>query len=492
MSSPFDPPSEGMRNRVARGAVVTAAAQSLRILIQLGSVVLLSRLLAPSDFGLVAMVAPVFALALLLQELGLSQATVQKPGLSHDEVSVLFWVNLAAGLGIAAILIAVSPLVGWFYEDPRAMELTAAMSAIAVINGAGAQHLALLNRRMRFGLLAAINAVSAVVTLAASALFAVVDPTFWAIFFGVIAGAGANTLGGWIMVRWVPALPRRGVRVGGLLRFGAGVTGFNLTNFFARNLDNVLIGRVWGDAALGMYDRAYKLLLSPLVLVNNPMGKVMMPTLSRLAGEPARYRSAYLKAVCQSLLITLPGVAFMTGSADLLVPVLLGDGWDQVSPILTALGFAGLMQPLNNCTGWLFMSQGRGGEFARIGLFSAATAIGAFIAGLPYGPLGVAIAYAVSEYIRTPIVWWYVGRKGPVGYRDVARAAGPQVLAAFGSLGVVGLIMHAVSAGPALKLSLCLVASYLASALIIAAFPLGRRTIGQSIQLGRALFGAKV
>jgi len=492
MSAQFDPPADGMGHRVARGAVVTAASQVLRVLVQLGSVVLLSRLLAPSDFGLVAMVGPVFALALLFQELGLSQATVQKPGLNHDEVSALFWVNMAAGLGIAAILVVGAPLVGWFYADARAANLTAAMGAIAAINGAGAQHLALLNRRMKFSLLATISAASAVATLAAAVAFAALDPTYWAIFFGMVVGASVNTLGGWITAGWIPSRPGRRVRLARLLRFSAGVTGFNLANFFARNLDNVLIGRVWGDTSLGLYDRAYKLLLAPLVLVNNPLAKVMMPTLSRLTDEPARYRSAYLKAVCQSLLITLPGVAFMTGAAELLVPALLGGGWAEVAPILMALGFAGLMQPVNNCTGWLFMSQGRGGEFARIGVFSAATAIGAFVAGLPYGPLGVAIAYAVSEYVRTPIIWWYVGRQGPVGARDVVRAAGPQVLAAFGSLGAVLLIMHSVSAPAAIKLILCLVASYAASAMIIAAFPRGRQTIGQSIKLSRSLFGAKV
>ena len=93
-------------------------------------------------------------------------------------------------------------------------------------------------------------------------------------------------IGFWVAESWRPSLPRRGSDVKSSLHFGANVTGFNVANFFARNLDNVLIGHTWGDRPLGLYDRAYKLLLMPLQQINNPMSKVMLPVLAQLAPRP--------------------------------------------------------------------------------------------------------------------------------------------------------------------------------------------------------------
>lgn len=125
------------------------------------------------------------------------------------------------------------------------------------------------------------------------------------------------------------------------------------------------------------------------------------------------------------LLVSLPGVAFMVGTSDLLIPALLGLQWAGASPIFAALGAAAFLQVLNNPTGWLFISQGRTQEYFRWGLFGSATSVASFVAGLPYGPLGVAAAYAASECARTPILWWYVTRRGPIHPRDVARTAAP-------------------------------------------------------------------
>ncbi len=86
--------------------------------------------------------------------------------------------------------------------------------------------------------------------------WAIVSPSYWAIFAGTLAGSVIGTALTWVFSGWLPSLPALAPDARGLLGFGAGITGFNLTNFFARNLDNVLIGRVWGSVELGFYDRA--------------------------------------------------------------------------------------------------------------------------------------------------------------------------------------------------------------------------------------------
>ena len=478
----FDPSADGLGGRATSGMVQTGLAQGIRLAVQFGSVIVLSRLLPPSEFGLLAMAGPLVGFAALFQDLGLTQAVVQKARLTQAEVSALFAISLGVSAALALLVAAASPLASWFYGEPRVGALMAAMGLNIVLGGAGSLHYALLNRRMQFGALAFIDAAAAVGGLAASAAFALVYPNAWALYAGAVAGSLIPAAGYWIASGWRPSLPRRGAGVGAALRFGANVTGFNLANFLARNLDNVLIGRAWGGEALGLYDRAYKLLLAPLQQINNPVSKVMLPVLSHLLDDPARYRSAFLRTLSQVLLLSLPGVAFMAATSDLLVPVLLGQQWAGAAPIFTALGAAAFLQVLNNPTGWLFISQGRTREYFHWGLFGSATSIISFVVGLPYGPLGVAVAYAAGEYVRTPILWWYVARRGPVRVRDIVRLALPHFTGVAASLAAIAGVRLLFSA-PWATLGLSLAASFAAALAALALFSQGRDTLGETLRL---------
>lgn len=479
----FDPPEGSLRRSVGRGAIVTAMAQSVRVATQIISVIVLSRLLSPQDFGVVAMCAPVLAFIALFQDFGLTQATIQKTGIRHDEVNSLFWINVAVSAVLACVLAGAAPLVAAFYGEPRVSGLVAALGLQIMAYGLGAQHLALLTRRMQFTRLAIIDVASAVTGLAVSIAWTFIDRSYWALFAGTLTGAVLPTLCYWVSSRWRPGMPRKVEGIGQLLNFGAGITGFNFANFFARNLDNVLIGKYWGEAQLGLYDRAYKLLLFPLSQITNPLSKVMVPALSRLKDEPDRYRSAYLRVMPLILLVALPGVAFATAMSDVLIPFVLGEQWRQSAPIFLALGFAGLLQPLNNPAGWLFVSQGRSGDFMRWGIVTAVTSVLAFLIGLPYGALGVAIAYAVSEYMRTPFLWLYIGKTGPLKAHHVLRAATPFVLGAHLALAAVWFAKPFLPQQHIVAMAGAVVLSYVATILVSLCFAAGREALREALKL---------
>ncbi|WP_352660187.1 lipopolysaccharide biosynthesis protein [Mesorhizobium sp. M0621] len=479
----FDPPEGSLRKSVGRGAVVTAMAQSVRVATQILSVIVLSRLLSPQDFGVVAMCAPVLAFIALFQDFGLTQATIQKSGIRHEEVNYLFWINVAVSAILACVLAGAAPLVAAFYGEPRVAGLVAAFGLQIMAYGLGAQHLALLTRRMQFGRLAVIDVASAIAGLAVSIAWTFIDRSYWALFAGTLTGAVLPTLCYWASSRWRPGLPRKVAGISELINFGAGITGFNFANFFARNLDNVLIGKYWGEAQLGLYDRAYKLLLFPLSQITNPLSKVMVPALSRLKDEPDRYRSAYLRVMPLILLVALPGVAFATAMSDVLIPFVLGEQWRASASIFLALGFAGLLQPLNNPAGWLFVSQGRSGDFMRWGIVTAVTSVLAFMLGLPYGALGVAIAYAISEYLRTPFLWLYVGKSGPLQAHHVLRAAMPFVLGAHLALAAIWFIKPLLPQQQVVALASGAVLAYLITIVIALAFASGREALREAFKM---------
>ncbi|MDB6454789.1 lipopolysaccharide biosynthesis protein [Falsirhodobacter sp. 20TX0035] len=484
-SKRFDPPDQSLGRSVGRGAVVTGGAQIVKLGCQIISVIALSRLLQPEDFGIVAMAAPVIAFVGLFQDLGLTQATVQKKGITHSEVNSLFWINMGVSTLLGVVMILIAPLVARFYSQPQVAPLVAAMSLQLVILGSGAQHFALVTRRMEFGRLAVLESVAAVLGLAVAIGWAMIWHTYWALFIGGLTTMAITTLGCWLTSRWLPGLPRWVSGTGGMVSFGAGITGFNFANYFARNLDQILIGRRWGNQELGLYDRANRLLLFPLQQITNPLGRVMIPALSRIVDEPHRYRRAYLRVVPLLLFVALPGVAVAIGAADLLIPLALGEQWHGTVTIFQALGFAGLLQPLNNPSGWLFISQGRSMEFMRWGIFGAATTAAALLLGLPYGAFGVAMAYAISEYVRTPLLWLYIGRKGPVQPRHILRTALPFVLGAHISVAVLCTIKQHLPGDPAVVLVLATLLSYAIVAGVAALFPAGRETLADVCSMAR-------
>lgn len=484
---PRDNATGGLGARAVRGAMMSGAAQGVKLTVQIASVVVLSRFLSPRDFGLVAMASPLIAFASMAQNLGLSQAVVVSRELTYRQASTMFWINAALSFALMLILMLCSPLAAVFYNANELTPIVAALAVAIFTTGLGAQHLAMATRMMRFGGLALVDMATAVVGLAAAIAWAWFDPSPWALVASALASALASVVGAWMVSGWRPGRPANIRSVWTMLRFGGGLTTFNLTNFFARNLDNILIGRFHGAGPLGLYDRAYKLLLFPLQQITWPLQRVMVPTLSRLVDEPERYRSAYSRTVGQILLLTLPGILCLLIWADVAIPLMLGAQWSGAVDIFRWLALASLHQPLTVTLGWLFISQSRTGQFGRWGIFNAASCAVAFTAGLPWGAEGVAAAYALSDiFIRLPLVWRLAGSRGPVSARDLIHLALPFVLA--GS--VAGAAMFAVGAllpRTLIGLLLAVTLGYLTYGAVLMTRPLGRRTLGETLTLLRGI-----
>jgi PST family polysaccharide transporter len=261
-----------------------------------------------------------------------------------------------------------------------------------------------------------------------------------------------------------------------MLSYGGNLTGFNIINYFSRNLDNTLIGKFWGAQQLGLYAKAYQLLLLPMEQINGPLGAVAMPALSRLADSPERYRAAYLKILEKLAMITMPGVVFMIATSDWLVLLLLGPQWRETGHIFMLLGIAAFIQPVTKTCWWLFSSQGRTREMLRVGVLVGGIAISAIIAGLPWGAIGVAAAYAVSDLcLVTPLIFWFVARRGPIRVGDFYRTIAPAACASVCALGVLLLARPWLEPFHlALRLAFAFGITIAVSLLVLALLPAGR------------------
>jgi PST family polysaccharide transporter len=477
----FEPENKKISQHVTSGVMNSGFVQIFKIACQFISIICLSRLLPPSDFGVIAMVSPIYAFIIIFHDLGLSQATIQKSAIRHEEVNAFFWLNIIMGLFLATLTIVLSPAIGWYYHDERVVPLTMAMGMLILVGALGTQHGAILQRRMQFSRLAWIDITGTASGLITSIAAALMLGNYWALYLGMAVAIVIPVTGVWIASGWRPTLPRWVPGLRSMLTFGAGVTGFNLTCFIAGSADNILIGRAWGEQELGLYDRAYKLLLFPLQRIVIPIGSTMIPLLSRLKQDPQQYRTIIYNTLEQLIFVLWPGIIWAVMLSDILIPTILGKNWTDAVPIFVPLGIASLIQIFNSSPIWIFLSQGRGGDYARWGVVNAVTSITAFFIGLPYGAFGVALAYAISEYIRTPFLWWYATRHSPVDPLRITSAILPHVISAAVSAACLFYFHATAQIHPFAVLACGLVLSYLVFTLTMILFEEGRRTLEQSV-----------
>lgn len=473
MPVPDLPDAARLKRGSANAAAVSLGAQMAKFILQSLYQVLLARLLLPTDFGLVAMVAPLVTFVQLLADLGMSQAIIQRDTIGQPQLTLLFWANAAAGLLLGGVVLASASAIEAFYAEPRVFGIALASAALFFTNGLFGVHLALLNRNLAFGKLAMVDIGAFLVGAVSGLLAAWGGLGYWAVLASQFGASISTLVLSWLLCRWRPGRPALTGEWRGLLGFGANVTSFNLVNFFSRNLDNILIGYAHGEAQLGLYDRAYKLLLLPLSQITAPFARVVLPLLSRVQHDPATYRAVYRRFLEAVLLLTYPGVLFAIILHERLVQLALGDAWAAVGPIFAVLGIGALFAPISNSTGWLFISQNRTREMRNWGIVSSALFVGSFLIGLPYGPLGVASCYIAVGCLQGPLVWWAAGRSGPVGLPTILRIVWPFAAAAAACSGAVHLWARLAPANPA-ALGGALCVAYAVFVATLAALPQGR------------------
>lgn len=483
-----------LRARSVRGGAVTLASQGAKFALTTVSTAILARLLTPGDFGLIAMVAAVVGFAMLFKDLGLSMATVQRESVTHEQVSTLFWINVAFSTLLAVLIAAASPLVAMLYGEPRLIPITAALGATFVFAGLTSQHTALLRRQMRFTALAFIEVAALALAIAAAVVIAAMTRSYWAL---VALSAGQTfftMLLSWACSGWMPGGWRWSPEVRGMLAFGGHLTGFNALNYFVRNFDNVLIGAVFGAGPLGLYSRAYNLLMLPIRQINGPATSVAMPALSRLQADPAAFRRFFLRAVGLLSLITAPIVAYAFADADLIVRVLLGDQWTDATGIFRLLAPAALIGAINIVPGWLCSSLGKTRTQFLWAVWSAPIVVAGFAIGLLWGPEGVAASFSITFTATFCAFIAMACRNSPVSVLDLWRSLRLTFLAAVLAAGALLLFKRfAPIDGVPVFARICVTASVfgLCYLLFVCATPRGRDELRRAMNLRREMRPAR-
>jgi O-antigen/teichoic acid export membrane protein len=404
------PQTDGLKQRVVQSGTAKLCGQAANFVLRLAFLTIMARLLSPEEFGLVAMVTVITVFYGLFTSAGLSSATVQRVTVTHEQISTLFWVNMLIGAVLGAVCLATAPALVAFYHDPRLAWVTAAMAVGFLVNAAAVQHIALLQRDLRYVTLTLIEVFGQVMGMAIGIALAVAGFGYWALVASTLAGPGVMTVLAWITTAWIPGRPHRDAEILSMLRFGGVVTIQVALNYVAQNIDKVLLGRFRGADTLGIYGRAYQLVAMPMTNLSAAVGWVAFSALSRIQEDPRRYRSYFLKGYGVVISLVVPILVFATVFADDTVRVALGAQWTDASLIFQLLAPAALVLTLvEGPTFWLLHSLGMVGRSLRITCAYTGVTLVACIAGIPHGATGIASAYSIALSLwLVPCLAWCV------------------------------------------------------------------------------------
>jgi PST family polysaccharide transporter len=402
--------------------------------------IVMARLLLPAEFGMFGMVTAFTGFLALFRDFGLSLASVTRAAVTDEQISTLFWVNMFVGVVLTLLCIVSGPLLAGFYAEPRLIPIASALGIGFMIGGAGVQHRALLMRELRFVTLASIDMTSLVVgtiagiTMAASAL------GYWSLVAMALAPQIVSTVGMWWATKWIPRRPRTRAGVRSMIWFGGGATFNGLIVYLAYNFDKVLIGRVLGAEALGLYGRAYQLVNLPTDNLYSAISQVAFPTLARLQADSDRLRSYFLQGYSLLFAAVLPVTVGSALFAEDIIGVFLGPRWVAAADTFRFLAPTVLVFSFLNPFGWLLTATGRMARSVKMALVIAPVVMVGVTIGLRWGAEGAASGFSVAMLILAwPLVAW-AKRDTAITDKDVVDAILPALTSAS-----VGLAATSVS-----------------------------------------------
>jgi O-antigen/teichoic acid export membrane protein len=400
---------QDLKAKVIRGGLARLCAQGATFILRVGSLMILARLVGPKDFGLVGMVTAFTGVLTLFQDFGLSSAAVQSTTVTEEQSSTLFWINVLIGAVLGLVGVAMAPAIAAFYQEPRLFGVTAVLAVAFLFNAAGTQHSALLQRQMRFTALAVISVISLGVGTAIAIFGAKVGYGYWAVASMTVTPSIIATIGFWVTSGWVPGKPRKRAGIRNMVHFGGSLTLTGLLVYAGYNAEKVMIARLWGADAIGIYGRAYQIVNIPVANLNSAVGELAFSALSRLKDDPIRFRSYFLKGFSLVLGLTLPITLACAFFADDVVFVLLGPKWGDAAAIVRLLAPTIVIFAIINPLGWLVFALGWVSRGLKAAPVLATIMIAGYVMALPYGPKGVAFAYsAVLTLWVIPHIWWCV------------------------------------------------------------------------------------
>ncbi|HVT88627.1 MAG TPA: lipopolysaccharide biosynthesis protein [Tepidisphaeraceae bacterium] len=426
-----------LKHRSARGGLLMVASYAVQLLIGIGTFYILARVLTPSDFGYLAMVATVANLVVSFREF-LIAPTVQMKDLSHEQASSLFWVNCVVSVALAILIAAIAPFLVWLFKEPRLLNIGLVLALGVLLHMLGMMHMGVLRRQMQFGVITFIEVGAMIAGSITGIGMALRGAGYWALVMQQVVVWTWQSAASWWLCAWRPSRASvsaiRDPAVRSMLRYGQDSTTSRIIIYISRNTDNMFVGYFLGASVLGLYQKAYQWAMMPFWQIFLPMTPVAVSSFSRIQDDPARYRQYAHITLLGMFSLALPAIALLMVESDNTILFLMGKQWIDAIPMLRMQSIGAYFSSFTLVTMWLYLPEGRTWQQLKWSIFSAPVTMIAVGIGVKWGAVGVSTGFAIASFLLVPIGVWYCLKGSPLTERNfwgaIWRAAAGSILAA--------------------------------------------------------------
>ena len=373
-----------------------------KVLTQLMSMLVLARLIPPSEFGLLAMAYVVINFSLLIRDLGTSAAIIQHRDLKNSTINAIFGLNITMGTIIAIAIVILSPLISQLFKEPRLVEVLLLLSISFPIASSGSTHLALLERNSKFMTTSLIELSAGLISLIVAIVLAYLGAGVYSLVISNLLTAFISTSLLWIKSEWRPNIReifnKKELKI--IFSFSGNLTLFNFINYFSRNADSMLIGRYMNASVLGAYSLAYRIMLFPLQNLTFIASRSLFPIMSRQQDNEAEVKKLFLKSIDIITFLVFPLMVGLVALREPFFNIVFGPEWALSSTIVLWLAPTGIVQSLTSSTGAVIMSKGRAGILLILGILGSILMLTAFIIGVQYDIITLTMLYFIANVIN--------------------------------------------------------------------------------------------
>ncbi len=414
-----------LKKQAVGGVKWTSMSMIIVTLLQFAQLSVLARYLEPSDFGLMAVMMVIIGFSQAFQDMGISNAIIQRPDITHTQLSSLYWLNIASGVLLCLIVLALSPLVAAFYDEPRITGLMAILSVVFVLVSVGNQYRVLFQKSLEFRTMELINITTSAVSLVVAVVLASQGFGVLTLVFTMLTQAGLAS-GLFLLIGMKrfhkPTLTYNHKELKGFYGFGLYQMGERSINYIGANADKLLIGKIVGISAAGFYNLAWQLIIFPVSKINPIVNKVAFPVYSKVQNDPNvlnRYYSFNVKALS---LVTIPLLAFLIFFSSEVVVIVFGSGWEKTANLVPALALIGIMRALGNPGGAILLALGRADIGFWWNLFWTSVIIISLVIGLSISPSAKTAVYVLLGLYLTVGMLWHIiiAKVSKVNYLPIA------------------------------------------------------------------------
>jgi O-antigen/teichoic acid export membrane protein len=386
-----------MVEHLKTGILYMALGKYSNVLIQLTINMVLSRVLSPYDYGIVAVVQVFLVFFATIVDAGLGPAIIQNKSLTDHDNQVLFSYSLLFVVLLSIIFALCGYPISLLYGDSIYIPLSFAMSVTLFFLGINMVPNALLDKMKRFR---DVNVRLVLANLCGGIVGVTTAFMGWGAFSLVVGltvpGIVAFALNVWLL-RLVPTIHLDRSVLAKVEAFAKNQFGFNLINYFSRNIDTILIGKIFGSVSVANYSKAYQLLLMPDNVLTGIINPVLLPILSDYQDDIAYIRRAYLKIVHVSALFGVPLSVFLCIQSHDIIFTLFGNQWEGAVSPFAILSLTAWIQMTLSSTGAVFQALNKTHQLFVTGSLSALLLISSIILGIFMGSVNtVAITLSVG------------------------------------------------------------------------------------------------